>query len=89
MSLIDRILLRRSHYRSAFQTESGRKVLADLRRFCGYGASPLQVSAIRQETDVSATMVKIGRQEVFQRIIAHLGLDDADLIRLKEDDYVD
>ncbi|KAF7958218.1 hypothetical protein AWV80_01215 [Cupriavidus sp. UYMU48A] len=85
MSLLDRILRRRSFYRATFNTDAGRKVLADLRRFCRYGESPLVVSTIRQQADPIATAVQIGRQEAFQRIIAHLHIDDAQLLKLKEE----
>ena len=85
MSIFDKILRRRSHYRAVFHGDSGRKVLADLRRFCGYGESPLRVSTIRQQADPIATAVQIGRQEVFQRILAHLHVDDAQLLKLKEE----
>lgn len=85
MSIFDKILRRRSHYRATFQSDSARHVLADLRRFCGYGESPLRVSTIRQQVDPIATAVQIGRQEVFQRIISHLHIDDAQLLKLKEE----
>ncbi len=85
MSMLDRILRRRSFYRTTFQTDAGRKVLADLRRFSGFGESPLRVSTIRQQVDPIATAVQIGRQEMFQRILAHLHVDDAQLLRLKEE----
>ncbi|SAL59612.1 hypothetical protein AWB71_03303 [Caballeronia peredens] len=85
MSMFDRILRRRSYYRAAFQSDAGRKVLADLRRFSRFGESPLVVSTIRQQADPIATAVQIGRQEMFQRIIAHLHIDDAQLLKLKEE----
>lgn len=85
MSMIDRILRRRSHYRATFQSDAARHVLADLRRFCRAGESPLVVSTIRQQADPIATAVQIGRQEVFQRIVAHLHIDDAQLLKLKEE----
>lgn len=81
---INRILKRRSHYRAAFQTESGKQVLADLARFCKYQQSPLVVSIVRQQVDPIATAVNIGRQEVLQRIQSFLHIDDATLLRLKD-----
>lgn len=85
MNLITRILKRRSHYRAAFQNESGLAVLADLKRFCGGMSSPIVVSPLRQEVDPIATAVRIGRMEVFQRIVTHLHIDDAQLLNLKEE----
>lgn len=85
MSILERILRRRSYYRATFKSDAGRKVLADLRRFSRFGESPLVVSTIRQQADPIATAVQIGRQEMFQRIIAHLHIDDAQLLKLKEE----
>lgn len=89
MSIFDKILRRRSNYRATFETVPGRQVLADLKRFAGYGSTPLVISTIRQQADPIATAVRIGRQEMFQRIIGHLHVDDAELLRLKEDHHDD
>lgn len=85
MSLVDRILRRRSNYRAAFESVPGQQCLADLKRFCNYGSSPLVISMTRQQVDPIATAVRIGRQEVFQRIVAQLHIDDAQLLQLKEE----
>lgn len=84
MSFIEKVLRRRSHYRAAFASPSGQRVLADLARFCRHGDSPIQVSLVRQQVDPVATAVRIGRQEVFQRILQHLHIDDAQLLRMKD-----
>ena len=84
MSLISRILRRRSHYRATFEQQSGRSVLADLRGFCRWGKVPM-VLGLDRHTDMYATGVAAGRQEVFQRIIGHLKVDDAYLLNLKEE----
>jgi hypothetical protein len=84
VSFIEKVLRRRSHYRAAFATPSGQKVLADLARFCRHGESPIQVSNVRQQVDPVATAVRIGRQEVFQRILTHLHIDDSQLLRMKD-----
>jgi hypothetical protein len=81
----ERLLKRRTHYRAIFNdSPSARAVLADLRRFARFTESPLVVSTVRQQVDPFATAVKIGRQEMFQRIIHHLHVDDAQLIRMME-----
>jgi hypothetical protein len=82
---IDRILRRRSHYRATFQTPSGEKVLADLRRFCRATSSSVIVSPLSGSIDTHAMAVNEGRREVFLRIATHLHLDDADLLRMKEE----
>jgi hypothetical protein len=84
LSLFTKFLRRRSHYRAVFESDSGKAVLADLKRFSGYMESPAVVSSLRQKVDVEATFIRIGRQEMFQRIITQLNIDDAQLLRLKE-----
>lgn len=84
MNFFDKVLRRRSHFRAAFATPSGQKVLADLMRFCRHNESPIQMSLVRQQVDPVATAVRIGRQEVLQRILMHLHIDDAQLLRMKD-----
>lgn len=78
-----RIVKRRSHYRHVFKGESGEIVLADLRRFCKAGEPPLVLGGNGQ-TDIYATGMAAGKQEVYWRIAHHLHLDDAKLLQLKE-----
>lgn len=84
-----RALRIRSYYRGTFETIAGQKTLADLRRFCRHGDSPLVTSAVRQQVDPIATAVRIGRQEVFQRILQHIHIDDAQLMRLRDETFED
>jgi hypothetical protein len=85
MSLLNRILRRRSHFREVFRpgNPSADFVLSDLRRFCRAG-EPAIVVGSNGQTDVYATGMVAGRQEVFWRIASHLHLDDAQLLKLKE-----
>lgn len=84
MSLIDRILKRRSHYRTTFETVSGRAVLAHLKRLARFGEPPLALGK-DGHTDIYATGMAAGRLEMFLRIVAHLSVDDDHLLRLKEE----
>lgn len=84
MSLYTKLLRRRGHYRAVFESDSGKAVLADLKRFCGYLESPAVISQLRQKVDTEATFIRIGRQEIFLRIVTQLNIDDAQLLRLKE-----
>jgi hypothetical protein len=84
VSLFTKFLRRRGHYRAVFESPSGLAVLADLKRFSGFMESPAVISQLRQQVDVEATFIRIGRQEVLQRIITQLNIDDAQLLRLKE-----
>lgn len=81
---VQRLLRRRSQYRHVFESTgaSGAAVLADLRRFCKAGEPALILG--NGQTDVYATGMIAGRQEVFWRIASHLHLDDAQLLKLKE-----
>ncbi|MCX4154990.1 MULTISPECIES: Bbp19 family protein [Paraburkholderia] len=88
-SYFEKLLRRRSFYRATFESQAGRAVLADLRRFARFTESPLVVSTVRQQVDPFATAVKIGRQEMFQRIIHHLHVDDAQLIKMMEQEQND
>lgn len=85
MNFIQRLLKRRLHYRHVFgaDNQSARHVLADLRRFCKPD-QPAMVLGGNGQTDVYATGVAAGKQEVFWRIAHHLNLDDSDLLKLKE-----
>ncbi|MBU7436511.1 hypothetical protein [Paraburkholderia fungorum] len=90
ISYFEKLLRRRSYYRAVFDgSVPARAVLADLRRFARFTESPLVVSTLRQQVDPFATAVKIGRQEMFQRIIHHLHVDDAQLIKMMEQEQND
>lgn len=79
----ERILKRRSYYRAVFNNVPGNAVLADLRRFCRAG-EPALTTAQDGHTDIYATGMAAGRQEVFWRIVHHLDLDDTKILQLKE-----
>lgn len=77
------LLRRSSYYRAVFGSPSGQEVLADLKRFCK-PTDPTIVVGKDGQTDVYATALLAGRQEVFWRIAGHLNMDDAHLLKLKE-----
>lgn len=70
---------RQPAYRKTFDNPEGRKVLADLRRFCRATAPTANVD------NVYATYLLEGRREVFLRILAHLNLTEEDVIKLVEE----
>lgn len=85
MSLIDRILRRRSHYRAVFRpSASTDAVLADLKKFC-FGNAPTIKYSGQGAIDPLASVAAAARQEVWMRIINHLNLDDSQLLKLKEE----
>lgn len=85
LNLIDKILRRRSHYRTVFRPgASTDAVLADLRRFC-FGNSPTLMRSMSGQIDPLASVAAAARQEVWLRIINHLEMDDSQLLKLKEE----
>jgi hypothetical protein len=79
MTLNPMTLIRRRAYKAAFNNPEGRKVLADLRRFCRATLPTADVN------NVHTTFLLEGRREVFLRITAHLQLTEEDVFKLIED----
>ncbi|SDV49198.1 Bbp19 family protein [Chitinasiproducens palmae] len=63
-------------------TESGRAVMADLRRFCRVETSSVTVSPVSRTVDTHATMVAEGRREVYNRLLNVLHLTEYDIHNL-------
>ena len=80
MNLNPMTLIRRRAYRATFNTVEGRKVLADLRRFCRASVPTADVN------NVQATYLLEGRREIWCRIQEHLQLTDEDVFNLIEED---
>ena len=70
---------RQKAYRNTFNNPEGRRVLADLRRFCRATVPYADVN------NVNVTYLLAGRNEVWQRIMAHLNLNEEDVFKLIED----
>ena len=79
MNLNPLTLIRRRAYRAAFNNPEGRKVLADLRRFCRASVPTADVN------NVQTTYLLEGRREVWCRLMAHLHLTDEDVVKLVEE----
>lgn len=79
MSLNPFVKFRRSSYKQTFDTAAGRKVLADLKRFCRATVPTADVNNER------VTYMLEGRREVWLRIQAHLQLSDEDIHELVEE----
>lgn len=79
MNLNPLTLVRRRAYRAAFDNPEGRKVLADLRRFCRASVPTADVN------NVHTTYLLEGRREVFLRILSHLNLTEDDVFKLIEE----
>lgn len=79
MNLNPMTLIRRRAYRATFNTVEGRKVLADLRRFCRASVPTADVN------NANVTFLLEGRREVFLRIISHMNLTEDDIFELVEE----
>lgn len=66
-------------------TGDARTVLADLRRFARLPDAPIARSTLSGQTDALATGVMIGRQEVVNRILAHLHIDERAIFNLRDE----
>lgn len=88
-----RILGRKRSYHRVFLDGNGNigpdaeVVLADLKRFCRASASTVVVSPVSKAIDPLAMAMAEGRREVWNRIMAHLHIDDKLVAQLKEPDY--
>lgn len=80
MNLNPMALIRGRAYRATFNNVEGRKVLADLRRFCRASVPTADVN------NVQTTYLLEGRREVWCRIFAHLNLTEEDVINLIEEE---
>lgn len=69
---------RRAAYRNTFNSPEGKKVLADLKRFCR------ALNSSHTPGDPYTTAFLEGRREVWNRILVHINLPDADIVNLKE-----
>jgi hypothetical protein len=90
--LIDRILRRKQAYRRTFMDADGKLgrdaevVLADLRRFCRATGSTVVVSPVTKQIDPIAMAMAEGRREVWNRMMAHLYVDEKQVFTLQTDD---
>ena len=73
------VVIRRQAYKKTFENPEGRRVLADLRRFC---RATLPTADVNNER---TTYLLEGRREVWLRIMAHLQLTEEDVYQLIEE----
>jgi hypothetical protein len=90
--LIERILWRKRAYRLTFLDNDGKfnptakVVLSDLRKFCRATGSTVVVSPVTKQIDPIAMAMAEGRREVWNRIMAHLYVDEKQVFELTERD---
>ena len=87
-----RIVTRKRSYQRTFLNQDGithpdaEAVLADLKRFCRVTTSTAAISPVTKSIDPIAMAMAEGRREVWNRIMAHLYIDDRIVLNLKEPD---
>ena len=92
IKLLERIINRKRAYRRLFLDEDGQPtgdaevVLADLKKFCRAMSSTAMVSPISKTVDPIAMAMAEGRREVWNRLMAHLHIDDKVVAQLKDTD---
>lgn len=90
---VNRIFGRKRAYRRVFLDGDGNIgpdaeiVLADLKRFCRALSSTVVVSPVSKSIDPLAMAMAEGRREVWNRLMAHLHIDDKVITRLEEPGY--
>jgi hypothetical protein len=72
-ALFDLLLDKRRLYKRVFDTPDGKRVLADIARFCSASSSP------HVDGDAYGTHVLIGRLEVYLRLRQGLEITDAEI----------
>lgn len=91
MNFIARILNRKRCYRRVFLDGDGNigpdaaVVLADLKKFCRASSSTAMVSPVSKSIDPLAMAMAEGRREVWNRLMAHLYIDDKVIAQLKDE----
>lgn len=94
LTRLEKVLGRRQAYRRLFLDAEGKLtrdaeiVISDLARFCRLHRSTTVVSTVSRQTDVPASFQAEGRREVILRVLGHLHVDDADLVRLTEKEAI-
>jgi len=90
--IIEKILRRKLGYRRTFMddqgnlTVEGQIVLNDLRKFCRATGTTMVLSPVSKTIDPLAMAMAEGRREVWNRIMAHLYVNEKQVFELHEKD---
>jgi len=77
--IVPKILCKRARsYRSVFSSEGADRVLGDLKRYCRGGQTTF-------DSDAHKMAFLAGRQDVFNRIVAHCALTEQQVAQIEED----
>lgn len=90
--IIEKLLRRKLAYRRTFMDDQGRLtpeaeiVFNDLRKFCRATGSTMVLSPVSKTIDPLAMAMAEGRREVWNRIMAHLYVNEKQVFELHEKD---
>ena len=90
--VIERVLRKKLAYRRTFMDDQGeltaeaQLVLNDLRKFCRATGSTMVLSPVSKTIDPLAMAMAEGRREVWNRIMAHLYVNEKQVFELHERD---
>lgn len=88
--VIEKILRKKTAYRRTFMDDQGnlgpeaKIVLNDLRKFCRATGSTMVLSPVSKTIDPLAMAMAEGRREVWNRIMAHLYVNEKQVFELPE-----
>ena len=90
--IVEKVLRKKLAYRRTFMDEQGNLtpeaeiVFNDLRKFCRVTGSTVVISPISKTVDPLAMAMAEGRREVWNRIMAHLYVNEKQVFELAERD---
>jgi hypothetical protein len=90
--IIEKVLRKKLAYRRTFMDDQGRLtpegeiVLNDLRKFCRATGSTMVLSPVSKTIDPLAMAMAEGRREVWNRLMAHLYVNEKQVFELHERD---
>jgi hypothetical protein len=65
--------------------EEGRRVLADLKRFCGINRGGLVISPVSRVVDSHATVYRAALRDAYLRIVGFINLDEDEILEESSD----
>lgn len=69
--------------------EDGKRVLADLKKFCGINKGGIVISPVSRVVDSHATVYRAALRDAYLRIIGFLELEETDIETEQEINHVD
>lgn len=73
-------------YKRVFESDDGKAVMADLRRFC-FGTQTTAVTSEDKRIDEKAMLIHEGRRQVLMQIVTHMKINFEEIFDYEDDDY--